>query len=170
MAKAVRERFFIDVMEPQLMQTWVAILQDTAEQNLNQAGFWGQKSTPYLMWKCFVQFRNWNPHVNRAIAPHCPSGDFGCPAAGAGVLHTGRAQRARNSGRHQQASTAAQADRALWSHFWWGEGWSDTWMSAGHFWTVGTLWRHRCEDFSYLCQVTSFAKKKNSGSQPYKFL
>lgn len=169
MAKAVRERFFIDVMEPQLMQTWVASYKTQQNRIWIKLIFWGQKSVPHLIWKYFVQFRDRNPHIDCTIAPHCSSGDFGCPAAGTGVFYTWRAQRARNTDRHQQASTATQIDRALWSHFWWGEKRSDTGMSAGQFWSVESLQRHCWEDFSYLCHVTFFAKKENSDSQLYKF-
>lgn len=169
MARAVRERFFIDVMEPQLMQTWVASYKTQQNRIWIKLIFREWKSTPYLIWKCFFQFRDWNPHINCTIAPHCSSGDFRCAAAGAGVFHPWRAQRAWNPDRHQQASIEAQADRALWSHFWWGEGWSDSGVSAGRFWSLEGLYRHHCEDFSCLCPVTSFPKKENSGSWPYKF-
>lgn len=100
--------------------------------------FGGWESSPYLTWKCFIQFRDWNPHVNCTVAPHCSSGDFGCAAAGAGVFYPWREQGARNTDRHQQASLATQADRALWSHFWWGEG-GVTQGCAGWFGTAGRL-------------------------------
>lgn len=41
MAKAVRERFFIDVMEPQLMQTWVASYKTQQSSIWIKLIFWG---------------------------------------------------------------------------------------------------------------------------------
>lgn len=50
MAKAVRERFFIDVMEPQLMQTWVASYKTQQNRIWIKLIFFQIKSTSYLTW------------------------------------------------------------------------------------------------------------------------
>lgn len=124
MAKAMRERFFIDVLEPQLMQTWVA----SCETQQNRIGiklivFFSAEIHCISDMKLFVQFRDGNPHIDCTITSHCSSSEFRCTAAGNSLFYTWRTQRARNFDRHQQTSIATQINWALWSYFWRGEKW-----------------------------------------------
>lgn len=101
-----------------------SILQDTAEQSLNQADFFLSAEIQCVSdTKFIVQLRNWNPHINCVIASHCSSSNFRCPTAGISLFCTRRTQRARNFAKHQQASIATQVNRTLWSYFWWGKKW-----------------------------------------------
>lgn len=114
MAISVRERFFVGVMEPQLMQTYVVFFIAKKDQFL---------SAPcHLLMSLFcVQFRDWDSHFHCTFASHCPSSHFRCLSAWDCLLHPWRAEGARKTDRHQQAPITTSLNWALWSHFRWGK-------------------------------------------------